>query len=160
VTIISRAEQPDAPIQYAAEMAEPLATNEHPARLRVTIRNPTDEQVVIGEERAVVFHHVSSTSEELYFHPTGGDAPVEAGCWRLTEPVAVAEYYGTISIGAGESIEAESFVYGHPNLPATSCLPPGKHQISTTGRAANDADAGFEDEEASVFDWGLALQIQ
>lgn len=160
VSITSRAEQPDAPIQYEAEMAEPLATDEHPARLRVTIQNPTDEQVVIGEERAVKFHHVSSTNQELYLHPTGGDPPVEDGCWQLTEPVAVAEYYGTISLDAGASVTGESYVYGHPALPADTCLPTGEHQITTTGQAGTDEDAVLGGESASQFEWGLRLRIE
>lgn len=160
VTIVSRAGQPDAPIQYDARMGESLATDEHPARLRITIRNPTEQRVVIGEERAVKFHHVSSTNQELYLHPTGGEAPVMDGCWQLTEPVAVAEYYGTISIGAGESIQADSVVYGHQNLPANTCLPTGDHQVTTSGIAGRDEDTVLEGAPIDEFEWGFRLRIE
>lgn len=70
-----------------------------------------------GAERAVQFHHVSSLDAAVYLHPPRDETwtgPVEPGCWRLTEPVADPEDYGTIEIGAGETRGAESLVYGHP----------------------------------------------
>lgn len=162
VRIVSRAEQPAVPIEYDAEMVESLATNDHPARLRVAISNPTDAEVVLGEERDVQFHHVSSAEDTLYLHPASEEAwegPVEAGCWRLTDHVAVPEYYGLLTIQAGETVRAESYVYGHPDLPADVCLPEGDHRIHTTGIAGADEEAVIDHGDATEFEWELTLRV-
>ncbi len=142
-------------------MAEPLATGEHPARLRVTIRNPTDSEVVLGEERAVQFHHVTSEDGALYLLPTGDrvEELAEPGCWRLTDGVAVAEYYGTVAIPAGESMGAESYVLGNVDLPEGACLPSGEHRVATNGRVAGDADAILQGDDATEFEWGFTLRV-
>jgi hypothetical protein len=162
VEVVSRMAQPDVPIEYEAAMAEPLATDEHPARLRVRIRNPTDAEVVLGEERAVGFHHVTSEDGALYLLPAGGRVEefADPGCWRLTEGVAVAEYYGTIAVPASESISAESYVLGNVELPERACLPSGEHRVVTTGRAAGDADAILQDDDgATEYEWGFTLRV-
>lgn len=160
VRVVARAEQPDVPVEFAVEMAASTATADRPARVRVTISNSTDSTVVLGEERAVSFHHVASTDESLYLHPAGDDdwaGPVEPGCWRLTEHVAVPEYYGTIALDAGESVRAESHVYGHPDLPEGRCLPDGEHRIQTAGTVGDEE--AFENDETTDFDWGFTLRI-
>lgn len=163
VTVTSQADQPTVPVEYSVEMVESLATMDSPARLRVTLTNPTDSTVVLGEERAVQFHHVASTEKTLYLHPAGGEtgqSPVEPGCWQLTEYVAVPEYYGTVTLAEGETTQAESYVYGHPELSEGTCLPTGDHQIQTTGVAGDDEDA-FDDESALTdFEWGFTLRIE
>jgi len=143
-------------------MAEPLATDEHPARVRVTIRNPTDSEVVLGEERAVQFHHVTSEDDALYLLPAGDGVEefADPGCWRLTDRVAVAEYYGTIPVSAGETVRAESFVLGSADLPEGSCLPQGEHRVRTSGRAAPSADGVLEEsDETTDFEWGFTLRV-
>ena len=162
VEVISTAEQPDVPVEYEATMAEPQATDEHPARLRVRIRNPTDSAVVLGEERAVQFHHVTSEDGALYLLPADGriETFAEPGCWRLTEGVAVAEYYGTISIPAGGSVSGESYVLGNFDLPEGACLPEGEHQVVTSGRAAGEAEALLGGSgDATEFEWGFTLRV-
>lgn len=162
IEVGSRADQPDAPVAYEVGMVESIATDEHPARLRVTIANKSDSAVTIGEERDVQFHHVSSAGHELYLHPAGDggdDGPVEAGCWRLTDYVAVPEYYGTIEIPAGDEVSGESFVYGHPELPDDVCLPDGEHQLTTTGRAAEGEEFHDDSTDHVEFEWGFSLQV-
>lgn len=163
VEVVSTDEGPDCPVKYETTMAEPLATGEHPARLRVTIRNPTDAEVVLGEERAVQFHHVTSDDDALYLLPAGGRAEefADPGCWRLTDGVAVAEYYGTVAVPAGESIVAESYVMGSTDLPEDACLPAGEHRVRTSGRAAPDADAILEgdDDDVTDYEWGFTLRV-
>jgi hypothetical protein len=161
VEVVSTDDGPEVPVEYEATMAEPLATGEHPARLRVTIRNPTDSEVVLGEERAVQFHHVASEDGALYLFPTGGRVEefADPGCWRLTEGVAVAEYYGTIAVPAGESITAESYVLGNVDLPESACLPSDEHRVVTNGRAAGDADAILQGDDATDYEWGFTLRI-
>lgn len=161
VEVTETATQPDVDVEYAVEMAEPLATAEHPARLQVTISNPTDQKVVLGEERAVQFHHVSSQDEALYLVPAGGgnSTGADEGCWRLTEPVAVAEYYGTVTVPPGDSLVAASQVYGRWDLPEGVCLPEGEHRMLTSGRAADSAEGVLEDEGGTDFEWGFTLQV-
>lgn len=155
-------DQPDAPVEYEASMAEPLATDEHPARVRVRIRNPTDSEVVLGEERAVQFHHITSDDDALYLLPVGSRAETfaEPGCWRLTEPVAIAQYYGTISIPAGGSVSGESHVLGSADISGDVCLPRGEHRLRTRGRAAPTAADIFEgSDDATDYQWGFTLRV-
>jgi len=161
VEVVSRADGPDVPVEYDATMAEPLATDDHPARVRVTIRNPTDSAVVLGEERAVQFHHVTSEDGALYLLPAGGRVEefADPGCWRLTDGVAVAEYYGTLAVPAGGSIDAESSVLGSAALPEGACLPSGEHRVLTSGRAAGDADAVLQGGDATDYEWGFTLRV-
>lgn len=162
VRVVSTDDQPDAPVEYEAAMAEPLATDERPAGLRVTIRNATDSEVVLGEERAVRFHHVTSDDGALYLLPA--ESRVEefaaSGCWRLTDHVAVATYYGTLAVPAGESVRAESHVLGSADLPEGACLPTGEHRVVTHGRAAGSEEpilGGGDD--ATDFEWGFTLRV-
>ena len=162
IGVVSTDDQPDVPVEYGATMVEPLATDEHPARLGVTIRNPTDSAVVLGEERAVQFHHVTSEDGALYLLPAGSRAEefAEPGCWRLTEGVAVATYYGTLAVPAGESVSAESYVLGSDDLPEGACLPTGEHRVVTRGRAAASEEpilGGGDD--ATEFEWGFTLRV-
>lgn len=162
VEVVSTADAPDVPVEYDATMAEPLATDEHPARLRVRIRNPTDSAVVLGEERAVQFHHVTSDDGALYLLPADSraEAFADPGCWRLTDHVTVAEYYGTIEIPAGGSVDAESYVLGSADLPEGACLPTGEHRVRTSGRAAGDTEGILDgDDSATDFDWGFTLRV-
>jgi hypothetical protein len=159
VSVVDPDDQPDVPVEYGAEMAEPTATDDHPARLRVTLRNPTDETVALGEERAVVFHHVTS-DDALYLLPAGdhADDPVEPGCWRLTEGIAIATYYGTLSLDPGERLAAESHVYGHPGLPEGDCLPAGDHRVVAAGRAGG-GERAVVDGDAADYEWGFTLRV-
>ncbi len=162
VTITSQADQPAVPVEYGVEMVRAGATNDEPAILRVSITNPTDATVVVGEERDIKFHHVSSTDETVYLYPTGdagNRGPVVQGCWQLTEYVAVPEYYGTVTLSPGETGRAESYVYGHPELPAETCLPAGEHRLVTTGVAGDTEADVTEDEDATEFEWGFMFQI-
>jgi hypothetical protein len=114
-------------------------------------------------DRADQFHHVASTNDQLYLHPPGDEArtgPVEPGCWRLTEPVAIPEYYGIIEVEAGETRRAESLVYGHPGLPEGECLPAGEHRITARGVAGDDPDAIGNEERTTEFSWGFTLAVE
>lgn len=162
VEVVSRDDQPDVPVEYEVAMAERLATDEHPARIVVTIRNPTDSAVVLGEERAVRFHHVRSGDGMLYLLPAGGrvEELAEPGCWRLTEGVAIATYYGTVAVPADGSVGAESYVLGSADLPEGACLPSGEHRVVTSGRAAASAESVLGGgDDATDFEWGFTLHV-
>lgn len=162
VSITGRADQPDAPVEYAVELVSSSATADRPARLRVSIRNPTDAPIVLGEERDVQFHHVASAEDTLYLHPASDTTfygPVEPGCWRLTEPVAVAEYYGTIKLPAGETMQAEAYVYAHQDLPERTCLPEGSHRLATSGVVGDEEEAVTDGTNGTEFNWSFTLQV-
>lgn len=162
VSVVSKLDQPDVPVTYRVDVTEPQATADHPAQLRISITNRGDSTRVLGEERAVQFHHVSSTEDDLYLHPATeatSDLPVQPGCWRLTEYVAVPEYYGTISLHADETVRAVSSVFGHPELPEGTCLPDGEFQLRTAGTAGDSEDAVAGGDEGTDFEWGFTLRI-
>lgn len=162
VRVSDRDEQPTVPIRYEAEMVAPLITEEHPPRVQVSVTNTGDQPLVLGEERAVKFHHLNAGAGALYLLPAeAGDptrAPTDAGCWRLREPVAVATYYGTISLEPGETRRAVSAVYGHWELPEDGCLPEGDHRVETSIGYGEDTDAVLGDG-TEQFDWGFTLSV-
>lgn len=162
VGILSRDPQPDIPAEYDAEMLTSRATDEQPPRFRVSITNQTDGSLFLGEERDVQFHHAHSDDMELYLYPAEEetwDGPVEPGCWRMTEYVAVPEYYGVIEIEAGETRQAESYVYGHPSLPDGVCLPEGEHRLSIEGVTGEQEDDVLGAPDPAEFEWGVTLRI-
>ena len=116
----------------------------------------------MGEEWDILFHHVTSGDDVLYLHPASEetwDGPVEPGCWRLTEYVAIPEYYGTIPLQAGETMQADAYVYGHPDLPEDSCLPEGDYQLRTNGIAGDDEESISGGTGGTEFDWSFTLQV-
>lgn len=162
ITITGRDNQPAVPVEYDVELVNSLATSTRPARLRVSITNPSDETVVLGEERDVQFHHVESNDDALYLHPADDASwagPVEPGCWQMTEYVGVPEYYGTVAIDSGETLRADSYVYGHPELPEGSCLPAGEHRLDSRGIAGDDESAIFDGTDTTEFEWGFTLGV-
>jgi hypothetical protein len=160
--VISTAAQPDAPIEYEVEMVERRATDEQPATLRVSVRNLTDSWLYFGEERAVQFQHVASDDGALYLLPDNVriEEYADPGCWRLAEPVAVPEYYGTFGVDAGWASVAESYVLGSAELPEGECLPSGEHRVRTSGRVAPTSDGVLEgSSESTDYQWGFTLRV-
>ena len=131
VTIASVAERPALPIRPTVELVDPVATDDHPPRLRVRVENGADGEITIGESRAVVFEYVTAESGELVTLPAGGGYPVESGCWRLTEGVATTEEYRTTTLGPGEALSADLELYGAATG-EDACLPVGEHGFRST----------------------------
>jgi hypothetical protein len=144
-------------------MAHPLATDEHPAKLRAETTNTTVTDYVLGERPAVQGPHVTSQDGALYLMPVHDGKPtdlVEPGCWALTEHVAVTTEYGTVEGPAGESIASESFPYGHVDA-EIDCLAAGDHRVGVGGRAAEDPPGlPGNDDDATEFSWGFTLNVQ
>ena len=130
VTLASVDQRPSLPVRPTVELLEPAATDDHPPRLRVSVENGSDEPMTLGEARAVVFQYVTSESGQLTLLPPGDDYPAEAGCWRLTEGVAVTEEYRTVTLDPGEAYASELDLYGAPTE-EDACLPVGEHRFET-----------------------------
>lgn len=139
VTIASVAERPALPIRPTVELVDPVATDDHPPRLRVRVENGADGEITIGEARAVVFEYVTAESGELITLPAGGDYPVEPGCWRLTEGVAITEEYRTATLGPGEALSADLELYGAATG-EDACLPVGEHEFRSTYSVSTGGD--------------------
>ena len=130
VTLASVDQRPNLPVRPTVEVLEPVATQEHPPRLRVTVENGSDGPITLGEARAVVFQYVTSESGELTLLPPGEDYPAEAGCWRLREGIAVTEEYRTVTLDPGEAHASDLDLYGAPTQEDV-CLPVGEHRFET-----------------------------
>ncbi|SFL56113.1 hypothetical protein SAMN04487950_4220 [Halogranum rubrum] len=151
-------DETDLPVSHAVEVTKEAATEEYPPQLRVTLTNESDETVQVGEGRAVVFAYVTSESDQLTLLPADGDYPAEAGCWRLTEGIAVTEEYRILTIEAGESVTQLLDVYGTPN--GDGCLPVGEHRFETSYTVARGEDGlagGDGGEEGS---WGFSVLLE
>ena len=139
VTLASVDRRPSLPVRPTVEVVEPVATDDHPPRLRVSIENGSDGPITLGEARAVVFQYVTSESGELTLLPPGEDYPAEAGCWRLTEGVAVTEEYRTVTLDPGGSYASELDLYGAPTE-EDACLPVGEHRFETVFSVSTGGD--------------------
>lgn len=148
VTLASVAQRPELPVRPTVEVVDPVATADHPPRLRVSVENGADRRITLGEARAVVFEYVTSESGELITLPAGGDYPVEPGCWRLTEGIAVTTEYRTATLAPGEAVSSDLELYGAATG-EDACLPVGEHRFESTysvstvdGATANGTGVG------------------
>lgn len=148
----------DLPISHTVEVTKEAATEEYPPQLRVTLTNESDETVQVGEGRAVVFAYVTSESDQLTLLPADGDYPAEAGCWRLTEGIAVTEEYRILTIEAGESVTQLLDVYGTPN--GDGCLPVGEHRFETSYRVARGEDGLSGGDDGQEGTWGFSVLLE
>lgn len=151
---------PDLPVRPSVAVVAPGATDDSPPRLRARVTNEADYRVEVGEERAVVFAFVYSTDRPgvvLLPEPADQYPAVESGCWRLAEPVAVAEYYGVTALDPGESAERTLGVWGDPD--GSDCLPTGRFRFTTTYEVGRDRTEGIDDLEERG-EWGFVLEIE
>lgn len=129
VTLDAVDDPPDVSVEPAVEVIGATATDDHPPKLRATVTNRSDGSVTVGEGRAVVFAYVSDAGDHLTLLPAGGDYPVEAGCWRLREPIAVTEEYRTVTLDPDEAVSQVQGVYGAAD--GTGCLPTGTFRFES-----------------------------
>jgi hypothetical protein len=154
VTLDAVDDPPDIPVEPAVEVVEATATDAHPPRLRATVTNRSDGTVTVGEGRAVVFAYVSDTARNLTLLPEGGDYPVEAGCWRLREPIAITEEYRTVTLDPDEAVSGVQGVYGAAD--GTGCLPTGTFRFESTYSVYAGETPDTERERAT---WGFSLAV-
>lgn len=162
VSLVATDDPPDLPVRPAVTVVEPEVTPDHPATLGVAVTNTADGVVEVGEERAIVFAHVSSADRRLVFLPRDGREgfPRAADCWRLREAVAVPEYYGIVRLERDERYRKEVDLWGAPpsddDAGPRECLPSGEYRFETTYSAAVGAENFAEARSAS---WGFTLAV-
>lgn len=153
-SVVSTDGDVELPVDPDAAVVREAATAEYPPRLRTTLTNAGDERVGVGGGRAVRFECVSDDSRALTFFPPDVGAPVEPGCWRLTDAVAVTEEYRTFELGPGESRSRPIDLYAtHDETDA--CLPVGEYRFETSVSVVSD-DA----EPRSSAQWGFSLALE
>jgi hypothetical protein len=170
VTILDQDDAPDLPVRPRVTLADPYVTQGSPPVLRVDVANPTDEPVVIGEYRPVVFQYVYSDDDAYVFLPhsersTEGDPDrttpeydVEGdGCWRLTSGIGQTMEYGTVEIPTNGTLTA--FVGLYATEDASRCTPLGARRFETSYNYFEAGFAGDEDDTRSE-PWGFSLAVE
>ncbi len=175
VSLVSSDDTPDFAVEPTVTVIEEFVTADGPAVLRVDVANPTDEAVVVGEYRDVVFQYVSSGEFTYQLLPhserstTGTPEreqppyPTDEGatCWRLTEPLAQTTEYGTVSIPAGGTLTAFVGLYANPD--AEACLPTGEYRFKATyavGEPVGTSGGTATDGERTTGEWGFSLAVE
>lgn len=168
VSVVASDGDPDIPVRPGVALADPYATSGSPPVLRVDVDNPTDDPVVVGEYRPVVFQYVSDDDGTLVLLPhsdrsTDGEPDrslpdhetTGEGCWKLVDHPAVTMEYGTVEIPEDGTLTAFVGLYATPD--AGGCLPPGEHRFEAT--YAHFADGRFGDPSGTER-WGFSLAAE
>ena len=157
LSLVNADADPDLPVSPAVEVNREVATDDHPPQLRVTVTNAGDEVVHVGEGRAIVFAYVTDDSNALQLLPADGDYPAEAGCWRLTDGIAITEEYRTITLDPGETTTQLVDLYGAPG--GDGCLPTGEFRFESTYSVTTGEDAVPGGSEGSSARWGFSVRL-
>lgn len=159
VSITDRDVSPDIPVRPSVEPVQPLSSDAGPPELVAAVENTAAHPIEVGEERAIVFAYVSSEERPgLTLVPTDDDPePVEPGCWRLADAIAIPEYYGIVPLAPGERTERHLGIWGSPE--ADGCLQTGTFRFETQYAGARDRGEGIEDQEWSGR-WGFTLAVE
>lgn len=159
ISITTTDPRPDLPVRPNIEVVAPAATDAGPPELQARLENTADHTTEVGEERDIVFAFVSSEARPgLTLLPIESDySPVESGCWRLTDPVVVPEYYGVVSLEPGQTIGRRLGVWATPD--GEACLPRGEFRFQTSYAGARDQGAAIEDPSWSG-QWGFRLAVE
>jgi hypothetical protein len=155
VDIVSTDDGIDLPIRPTVEVVREAATPEHPPRLRTTLTNTSDEQIGVGEGRAVHFEYVTDASGALILLPgeSEHEYPAESDCWRLTDGISVTEEYRTFAIESGGATSRPVDLYATPDV--DGCLPVGEYRFETTiSLVSTDA------EPESSAQWGFSIVLE
>lgn len=171
-TISARDAPPELPVRPRVSLADPYVTDGSPPVLRVDVENATDESVVIGEYRPVVFQYVRDVDGTFVWYPhsdrsTAGEpdraAPdldlADEGCWRLASGIAQTMEYGTVEIPAGGTLTAFVGLYvAHDTLSIDGCFPTGTVRFETT--YADHTDGSIGGDDVTTAEWGFDLTVE
>lgn len=160
-SVVAVDDPPALPVRPAVEVIEAAATLSCPPTVRATVTNRSDGTVTVGEGRAIVFAYVSDATDELVLLPadTNRGYPVEAGCWRLAEPIFVTEEYRTVILDPGGSVSRRVGVYGKPD--GDGCLPVGEFRFETQYDVAPGANTVPDaDRDGRGATWGFSLALE
>lgn len=158
VSITHRDDPPDLPVRPSVEVNQPLSSDAGPPELVAAVENAAAYPIEVGEERAVVFAYVSSQERPgLTLVPADESyEPVESGCWRLADEIAIPEYYGIVSLAPAERTERRLGVWGSAD--GEGCLPTGRFRFETQYAGARDREDGIDEQEWSS-SWGFTLEV-
>lgn len=156
VSIVATDETPDLPVRPEVEIVTEAATEETPPQLRVTVTSEADETLSIGEGWDVVFAYVEDEDGLLILLPAGEEYPAEAGCWRLSEGIAVTEEYRTTELDPGESTSRLLDLYALPGEDA--CLPVGEFRFTSTYSVARGP--GRIASDGASTEWGFSVTLE
>ncbi|WP_254538261.1 hypothetical protein [Halomarina litorea] len=145
------------PIEHRVEVLREAATDDAPPQVRVSVTNTTDSTLHVGEGRAVVFAYREDTDGHLVLLPADGEYPAEAGCWRLTEPIAVTEEYRITRLAPGQTVEQSLDLYATPGEDA--CLPVGEFRFETTYEAMR-GETTPEAKSGTSGTWGFTVLLE
>lgn len=160
---IAISEQDPVPEEYGlsldAEVVEPEATDNHPAVVRVSLRNQTGRERFIRANNQPPLPSTESeqSNPRLVLVPTGRPAsdphpvPIALGCWQLAEPVGEVLALDIGRIGPEASRERECTVWGAEDNDEP-CLPMGTYRFEGTYE-------GTENETRAALRWGFTLSI-
>lgn len=154
VSVVSTDGDVGIPIDLGVTVVREAATSAHPPRLRTTLTNAGDEQIRVGEGRAVHFEYVNDGSEALTLLPANLEAPAEPGCWRLTGGIAVTEEYRTFELEAGASRSRPVDLYAS-RADTDACLPVGGYRFETTVSVVSE-----DTEPRSSAEWGFSVALE
>jgi hypothetical protein len=161
ITLASVDDPPDLPVRPTVEVVEPVATDDYPPALRLSLRNVSDEPVRVGEGRAVLFAFVTDETDALVLLPAEEEYDAEPGCWRLAEPVAVTEEYRILTVEAGETLSRRVDLYALPGDEPDACLPVGEYRFASRFATTTDPEGvpGETDEDRTAT-WGFTILLE
>lgn len=160
---------PDLPVRPRVAVADAYATAGSPPVLRVDVDNPTDEPIVAGEYRSVVFQYVYAGARTLVLLPhsqrstegepdraTPDHETTGGGCWKLASYPGQTMEYGSVGIPPNGTLTAFVGLYGTPD--ADACLPAGEHRFEAT--YACFSDGGSLGSSSETERWGFSLAVE
>ncbi|WP_338728674.1 hypothetical protein [Haladaptatus sp. DJG-WS-42] len=148
--------QPALPLKLAVSVTHDVATEDAPPQLKVTLTNTSDEQLTVGEGRAIFFQYRMDDDNQLMLLPAADRYDAKPGCWRLNEPIAVTEEYRTRTVDPGVSISEKVDLYGAPE--GEGCLPVGNFHFTTSYNVVPTESMETAAQESA--EWGFTVTLE
>lgn len=132
-------------------------TDSKPAKLSVDWVNTSDEPVLLGEARSIIFTNRRSETANAQLIATDhfgdlGDTITFDGCWRVTGGIVMDGSYNRARLKPDETHRGDSALYARGD----DCFSDGTYRFTTD---VTVVDPGSEsDPETS--DWGVSIDVQ